>query len=170
MVNKFRPQHVVEIRFWNNVLKTDTCWMWQGLIAPNGYGRTWLHGKNHGAHRLAYEWTRGPIPKGMYVLHHCDMPACVNPEHLFLGTAADNYHDAFRKGRIPIGANHWSTRHPERYRRGTTHPFSKFTEEQVREIRAAITAGARPTDVAKQFNVSRRAIYHLMTDAWKHIV
>jgi hypothetical protein len=86
---------VTAARFWSHVLESPACWIWTGNIGPNGYGR---FGQRY-AHRLSYEWMRGPIPEGMFVLHHCDNPPCVRPDHLFLGTAADNSHDMVRKGR-----------------------------------------------------------------------
>jgi len=98
-------------RLWTKVEKTETCWLWRG--ATNGVGRP---GVGHGqisvtvgpyrkkrvyAHRLAWELAYGPVPEGMCVLHRCDIPNCVNPEHLFLGTPADNVRDCITKGRKP---------------------------------------------------------------------
>ena len=81
------------------------CWMWTGTLDVNGYGLLAVvdaSGKKteKRAHRLSYEAYKGPIPEGFYVLHHCDTPACINPEHLFAGTGGDNIHDAMRKGRM----------------------------------------------------------------------
>lgn len=164
-----RPRSDPSARFWPRVKKTDTCWLWQHFIAPNGYGMFWFSSKMRRTHRVAYELTHGTIPHGLDVLHKCDVKACVNPAHLFLGTHGDNTQDAMLKGRIPTGSNHWSQRHPERYRRGVSHPFHKFTDDLVRHIRTEIENGARPTDLARQFNVSRRAIYHVVQDGWKHV-
>lgn len=81
-----------------------TCWLWSGATFPNGYGAT--SGGEQLAHRASWRHYNGPIPKGMQVLHRCDVPACVNPEHLFLGTAADNHKDKVAKGRQARGAQH----------------------------------------------------------------
>jgi hypothetical protein len=82
---------------------SDKCWPWDGIIQRSGYGILKLGGpknKFHGqAHRVSYELHYGSIPYGMLVCHKCDVPLCVNPEHLFLGTASDNNKDRARKGR-----------------------------------------------------------------------
>lgn len=75
------------------------CVEWEGARHPQGYGRTWVDGKSRRAHRVAWEETNGPIPEGMWVLHKCDNPPCVNIDHLFLGTAKDNAQDTVQKGR-----------------------------------------------------------------------
>ena len=83
-----------EQEFWAYVKFTDSCWLWQGPKS-NGYG---AFGRK-AAHRVSFELTYGPIPIGLYVCHHCDIPPCVRPEHLFLGTNKDNQDDATRKGK-----------------------------------------------------------------------
>jgi hypothetical protein len=106
------------------------CIEWTGRRHRSGYGQGRIPGDRRlrQAHRLTWEQERGPIPDGMYVLHRCDNPPCVNVEHLFLGTQFDNMRDAKAKGRG------W---HP----RGELNPKTHLTELQVREIRQRYAAG-----------------------------
>lgn len=100
-----RPRGIpLETRFWAQVDMRSgiwECWEWTGARLPRGYGFAWDNavGANRLAHRLAWELTNGPIPDDLWVLHRCDNPPCVRPDHLFLGTAADNAHDMMAKGR-----------------------------------------------------------------------
>jgi hypothetical protein len=97
----------VEMRFWRRVTKGTDCWEWGGARHPFGYGQFRVgngtkRGKLIFTHRYAWELAHGAIPDNLSVLHHCDKPSCVRPDHLFLGTQADNTADMIRKGR----ANH----------------------------------------------------------------
>ncbi len=82
------------------------CWLWIGGVAGQGYGHTSINGKDNLAHRVSYEAYNGPIPEGMFVCHKCDTPACINPDHLFLGTPKDNLQDASKKGMMMHGEKH----------------------------------------------------------------
>lgn len=95
-------------RFWNNVRKTEGCWLWLGKPLSNGYGQFAFGGRNRMtggkikrdlAHRMSWRLTYGEISAGLNVLHKCDVPTCVNPVHLFLGTQLDNVKDMTAKGR-----------------------------------------------------------------------
>ena len=90
----------VEERFWAKVDKDGDCWTWMARRQPRGgYGQFQLDGRTRSAHRVAWTLTNGPIPDGLCVLHRCDNPPCVNPEHLWLGTKAENNQDMTEKGR-----------------------------------------------------------------------
>lgn len=95
----------LEERFWEKVQKSSGCWLWMAAKANYGYGVINL-GTGLGlvrAHRLSWAMHNGPVPEGREVCHRCDVPACVNPAHLFLGTHGDNMRDMVKKGRY----YHW---------------------------------------------------------------
>lgn len=96
-----KTQTTLAYRFICKVKITDTCWIWIGAKHEFGYGLIKKPGvnKNYKAHRLSYELFIGEIPERYYVLHKCDVPSCVNPKHLFLGTLSDNSKDMVEKGR-----------------------------------------------------------------------
>jgi hypothetical protein len=98
-------------RFWRHVDASGDCWVWTGARSIAGYGKMRLSRPRQlmDAHRVSWELHNGPIPDGFLVLHRCDNPPCVRPEHLFLGTHADNAADKIAKGRA-------------RYVRGADHP------------------------------------------------
>jgi hypothetical protein len=90
----------LECKFKFNIKKVNKCWLWQGSVSIGGYASICWNGKNRVGHRLIYEVYVGEIPKGMIVCHKCDVPGCINPDHLFLGTHQDNMNDAKKKGRM----------------------------------------------------------------------
>jgi hypothetical protein len=98
------------------------CWLWTGGSTADGYGLMSLNGKQDRAHRLSYKIYCGEVPEGMGVLHRCDVPYCVNPDHLYVGTQQQNCQDQVDR---------------QRNRRGQAHPFAKLTEADVRAIRAS---------------------------------
>ena len=145
-------------RFWERVEKSDGCWLWTGSKNRKGYGVIGEGGEGRDliAPRVIWEWTNGPIPPGMMVCHHCDVPACVNPDHLFLGTPADNMLDKVAKGR---------------QRKGETVPGAKLTEAGVREIRRRRTAGEPQKAIAADYGVSQSVVSNIMSRrTWKHII
>ena len=163
------------VRFWANVVKTDSCWRWTAARTEDGYGRIFGNGRSLRAHRLSFEIHLGPIPDGMQVLHRCDNPQCCNPEHLFLGTTADNMADKFAKGRENLpsrsGENHWMRRSPERVARGTAFRRSHLTEATVAEIRAKYSTGHfTQRALAAEYGIDHRNLHLIINrKTWKHV-
>jgi len=151
----------IPARFWSKVQKADTCWFWTGARTAKGYG---LLKPNLYAHRLAYEFAYGPIPKGKCVLHHCDCRHCVNPEHLWIGTKGDNNRDMIAKGRYRGGTNGYH---------GEAHTNSKLTSQQVQEMRQSYRFGSRGYGtyaLARKYGVSQHLIYLIVTHkSWRHL-
>lgn len=144
-------------RFNRYVLKTDGCWGWGQAIDKLGRARFRIWGKRLCASRVAWTLKHGTDPGVMDVLHKCDNPACVNPDHLFLGTHADNMRDMWRKNRG----------NPPQ---GERHGMAKLNQSQVLEIREARKLGELRTSVAKRFGITI-AMVTLITKKklWKHI-
>ena len=115
------------------------CWEWFGSVDKDGYGR--MRGTAYGvawskkAHRASYEEFVGPIPEGLHILHHCDNPCCINPEHLYAGTPADNGRDKSIRGRVKTTPK-FGKDNPMYGRTGALNPFfgKKHTEETKRKI------------------------------------
>lgn len=99
-MSETKPDEKLLRRFWSNVDKSGDCWLWIASGARPGYGQFRFNGRNQGTHRVAWQLVNGPIPKGLCVCHRCDVKRCVNPDHLFLGTSADNNRDMAAKGRL----------------------------------------------------------------------
>lgn len=158
------PRIPLEDRFWPkvDVRGEDECWPWKAALHKFGYG--WIGGYDETgkstkllSSRVAWALTRGPIPKGMQVLHKCDNPACCNPRHLFLGTQGDNVRDAVRKGRMPRIPKVW----------GEDVHCAKLDAAKVREIRASSLSNRT---LAKQMGVSAVAIgLARKYRTWKHV-
>ncbi len=148
------------------------CWIWIGKKNANGYG-TLATKKATLAHRLSWELHVGPIPNGMSVLHHCDTPACVRPEHLFLGTRADNVRDMDAKGRrgFAIGVLNGRTTTPQTTARGSHHGMAALTEDDVRAIRREY-AGRRgqQSELGRRFGVAHCTIASIVKGkTWTHV-
>jgi len=136
-------------RFWDNVEEVESgCWEWRAGRLKDGYGKAFLGG-HWLAHRLAYTVLVGPIPEGLNVLHHCDNPPCVNPEHLFVGTQSDNMRDCVAKSRM-------------RENSGEANPHAKLTVTQVVEIRARCRPGrgspVNQTRLAEEYGITQAQV------------
>lgn len=153
-------------RFWIKFERPKGgCWEWKaskdghgyGLIQRGGYGRKY-GGKSIRAHRVSWMLHNGMIPDRLCVLHKCDNTSCVNPNHLFLGTKADNAHDRDDKGRHV--AFH-----------GEGHPMSKLTNENIKSIRHLFAIKKyNGVQLAKMYNISHCTAYRIINRViWKHI-
>jgi hypothetical protein len=149
----------IEIRFKSKYkvdLNTD-CWNWTASKDDCGYGYFLKDGRPHRAHRISYEFHKGPIPEGIEVCHTCDNPPCVNPDHLFLGTHKVNMGDMVNKGR--------SKGTP-----GEAHNKAKLTDEKVLEIRRLFNAGYSESALVKKFKVCQSTINRvILRQTWSHV-
>jgi len=154
-----QPKPDVRTRFWSRVAIDPTpkaCWMWTASTDANGYG-AFSFGGNTKAHRVAYTLSKGPIPNGLVILHSCDNPRCVNPDHLRAGTQRENVADMDARGRRASTA-------------GEKHGRSKLTEPDVLAIRARAADGERADVLASEYGVKRNAIYQIVTRTrWAHL-
>ena len=161
--------------FWSRVDKSADCWLWTGA-KQRGYGTFTIDSKSHVAHRFAYELERGPIPDGLEVCHHCDVRACVRPEHLFVATHAENMQDMAAKGRNPVQrtAEHVAKMiaglTPERRARGVQHGNARLDPAKIQFIRASRAAGRSQQWIADQIGVNQTAVSRvLLGQTWRHI-
>lgn len=129
-------------RFWSRVERGNGCWIWTGGLSSNGYGSFGARRASISAHRFSYELTKGPIPEGMLLMHSCDNPRCVNPDHLTPGTNADNMLDMVTKRRNGD-------------RPAPARPRYKLDEGAVRAIRASTKSNA---ELARDYGVARTTV------------
>jgi hypothetical protein len=141
-------------RFEEKVEKTDGCWIWRSAFTERGYGVFWINGGNKYAHRLSYELYKGEIPAGLVVMHSCDNPACVNPDHLSVGTYKDNSQDAVKKGRNAYGERNGS---------------AKLSVQQVLEIEKLLKEGKHThRHIGSMFGVSKCPVGRIARNlGWK---
>lgn len=141
------------------------CWIWQGAKrkckrGTHRYGWVSFRGKQMNAHRAAFLLFRGDIEKGLCVCHRCDVPECVNPNHLFLGTQRENVHDMIEKGRKATATG---------YKKSTGLPSRAILDfEKVEQIRAHLSSGMTHSKIASMFGVCRSAISNISAGTvWK---
>lgn len=157
MGKNWKATDTIEQRFFKFVEKTDTCWLWRGTIANTGYGFLIFRGKRLQTHRASYEMRNGPIAsRKQFVCHTCDVRACVNPDHLFLGSIQDNRADCVQK---------------RRHGHGESHGNSKLTSEAVLKMRQLFDSGTlTKAEIARMFGVSAAtAGKAIRKQLWKHL-
>jgi hypothetical protein len=145
-----KPRQPFEPRFWKNVDRSGDCWVWIGGFGDTGYGQFWVSDQRRslGAHRVSYEIAYGPIPPGQMVCHRCDNRKCVRPDHLFLGTHADNMADMAAKRRAASGER---------------QHLAKLTWEDVRIIRTLYAEKKlNQRELAEQYGVDQTLISHVV--------
>jgi HNH endonuclease len=136
------------------VVTENGCIEWTGCRTTSGYGRITIGYITKRVHRVSYEFSIGPIPSDMCVLHRCDNPPCLNPDHLFLGTNKENTHDMLAKGRHnpPVGERNGNT---------------KLTPQQVLKIRVDTRSCAA---IAEEYGISTSMVWNIRTrKAWKSL-
>lgn len=154
--------HWIEKVLRLTAIDDNGCWRSSYAITNKGYSRVWVDGENIRVHRLSYQMFRGQIPEGMMVCHTCDVRNCWNPDHLFLGTAQDNYHDMVRKGRR-------SPKAPGCLK-GTGIQNSILDEAKVIEIRRRNRSGESYSVLAKEFGIHKSTISQIMLrKTWAHV-
>lgn len=163
-------QRTVE-RFQSKIQKGDSensCWIWLGAKHIRGYGYFGVsHGKNVYAHRFSYEISHGPIPDGMCIMHKCDNPSCVRPDHLQVGTQKDNIRDRDQKKRTATGKRSGVHTKPENFPtwalRGENNDRACLTQKEAEEIRELFSSGSMKTDkLALKYGVGRSTIYRVI--------
>lgn len=132
------------------------CWLWAGpFMKETGYGRVGFDNREILAHRLSFEVHVGPVSADLMVCHTCDVPLCVNPQHLFLGTCKDNMMDAASKQRTTLGER---------------NAMARLSADEVVQIRAARSAGRSLRDIGDEFNVSEANVRAIAKrETWRHI-
>lgn len=144
-------------RFLAKVARDPTtgCWLWKGFVRFGGYPLIAIGRKRAFAHRVSWKLFRGEIPAGKWVCHKCDVYACVNPDHLFLCTPAENSRDMSRKGRSCQGEKHFN---------------AKLNADKVREIKARLGRGEKIRLIAALFGISRSTVENIKNGlSWRHL-
>lgn len=145
------------VKFWDKIDKTPSCWIWKGTKNRKGYGMFTVNKKSYRASRLSYMLSMGEFNIKLLVCHKCDNTSCVNPSHLFLGTAKDNWQDMVSKGR-------------ENRARGERINTSKLKKEDIGKIRQLLSENKTHREIAIIFKVSAVSITKIANKkSWKHL-
>lgn len=145
------PARPIETRFheYYEPEPNTGCWLWTGKVDKAGYGTVVHDWKTMRAHRVSWWLEHGTIPPpSLFVCHKCDVPSCVNPAHLFLGTASDNSRDCWKKGRGKVAA-----------RRPNGDITTRLMASDVREIRALAVSGMKHSEIAIKFKVRTNYVW-----------
>ena len=164
MAKGWKCTETQEQRFWRLTEKTSGCWNWVGAKTNAGYGVMCLKGQARYvyAHRYSFELHGGKLFPGVYVLHKCDIPSCVNPDHLYAGTQSDNLRDSWRRsGRVPAGFCN---------RPGELNHQAKLTVDVVQKIRSLAGEGLRHRDIAVEVGVHQTTVSRVIgRRTWAHV-
>lgn len=137
-------------RFWNKVEKTEGCWNWKAHRNKLGYGMFKTASGSELAHRVSYRMAGRLYDESLCVLHRCDNPRCVNPDHLWLGSRIDNNQDKVNKGRA-------SALH------GEDNGRCRISDAQVSEMRTCYEAGSKILDLAEKFCISKSQVWNIVS-------
>lgn len=160
----YRP---IQERFWEkvDVYSGLPCWLWNGAHDKWGYGSFRPIDRTVKSHRYVLELIAGyVVPADKCVLHNCDTPACVRPQHLYIGTRGDNARDMASRGR------QFYQKNPDLVIKGSSHPQARLTEDAVQEIRRLSATGMRQVDIARRFGIAQPTVSDIaLRRYWKHV-
>jgi len=161
-------------RFWELVDKTsgNKCWIWRGILNRKGYGSFYMCQRTERAHRVSWWIANGKIPLGLLVLHICDNAACVNPNHLYLGTDMDNTRDKFARGRVSParGERNGMVKHPESRQNGEKCWMSILTNDDVFDMRSRRRQGESTRSLSIEYGVAQSTVRSVVSGrTWKHL-
>lgn len=140
-----RSREPIQPRILRSIRKEGGCWIWCASRTKDGYGVLTVGRKQQRAHRASFEAFSGPIPVGCFVCHSCDNPLCVNPAHLFAGSARENTQDMIAKGRKVLVL-------------GERHPFTKILPNERAVVREMRASGIALKEIAAKYGVSFQTI------------